>query len=110
MCVYVLKTLALKYLTIVMGGRGKRRIGRIHKNSEKKRQALKVNKRGRPSKVKRHSSCIENLKTLDETVSPSLSNRWSRRLHNDDYIEYIKLSPQGPKGMYGNYSLIKSEQ
>ena len=78
-----------------MGGRGKHRIGRIHKNSEKKRQAQKVNKVGRPRKVRLPT--IEDLDMLDEVISSSLSDMWSRHSH-DDYKEYIKLSPQGVGG------------
>ena len=63
-----------------MGGRGKRRIGRIHKNSEKKRQALKMNKRGRPKKVRAPKShIIEDLNKIDAVISLLLSDNWSKQ-------------------------------
>ena len=81
-----------------MGGRNKRRIGRIHKNSEKKRQILKVNKPGRPRKVKRRvKSQIDNIGEFDTSVSPTLPADWSK-ISYDDHNEYVKLSRQGAKG------------
>ena len=81
-----------------MGRRSKRKIGRIHKNSEKKRQLLKLNKPGRPKKVRRRmTKKIEELKDFDDTVSPCLSADWTKQSH-DNHYEYIKLTKQGARG------------
>ena len=50
-----------------MGRRSKKRIGRIHKNSEKKRQLKKQRKPGRPRKcAKAKSSVVSTFKDLSD--------------------------------------------
>lgn len=67
---------------------------------------MKVNKRGRPKKVQgAKSHTIEDLNKFDAVTTPLLSDSWSRQSH-DDYMEYIKLTPQEAHWLYENYTHI----
>ena len=69
-------------------GRPKGRIGRLHKNYERKRQALKRNPTGRPRKLKLHANkqvcnvlfCYKLLTVAEINIHIS-GNRMSAALH-----------------------------
>lgn len=78
-----------------MGARSKHRIGRFHKQWEKKRQSQKKNKPGRPKKMKpdhdNHDK-IDNLCELQSAVGESL-NGWTD-MSTKEYARYVKLTEQ----------------
>ena len=85
-----------------MGGRSKKRIGRIPKYSEKKRQQKKINKIGRPKR--KPKGAITSLYEIKDVVS-SLGVDWSEQSEGDE-ARFVKLSTFGQSQSIVTHSII----